>query len=171
MIRLNIGCGRRIMPGWVNVDVEQRATVPEGAEYVQSDVRKLPFPDNYADELMAIHVVEHFYLWEIGAVLAEWHRVLKPRGKLVLECPDILKAALYIIKSATENKQMPYQMTMWPLYGDPSHQDPLMCHKWGYTPQSLIGLVTAHGFKFAHEADAQFHMKTLRDMRVEANKQ
>lgn len=171
MIRLNIGCGRKILPGWVNVDVEQRADIPEGARYVQSDIRKLPFPDDYADELMAIHVVEHFYLWEIQDVMAEWRRVLKPRGKIVIECPDIIKAAFYMIKAATENKPMPYNLTMWPLYGDPSHRDPLMCHKWGYTPASLINLVISAGFCFARETEPQYHMKSIRDLRVEANKQ
>ena len=27
-------------------------------------MRELPFPDNYADEARAIHIIEHFYPWE-----------------------------------------------------------------------------------------------------------
>ena len=43
------------------------------------DIRMLDkFCDNYADEIMAVHVVEHFWRWEVVEILREWARVLKP---------------------------------------------------------------------------------------------
>jgi hypothetical protein len=47
---------------------------------------------------MAIHLFEHFYRWECERVLAEWRRLLKPRGRLVLELPDLHKCCLNIVK-------------------------------------------------------------------------
>ena len=156
-IRLNIGCGRRVLDGWVNVDKAVRGSEPD----IDADVRDLPFPDNYADEVMAIHLIEHFYVWEAPDVVSEWHRVLRPGGKIVLECPDLVKT----VKHMYEGRGEPH-LTMWPLYGDPSHMDPLMCHKWGYTPDSLAKLLDYVGFKGIAEEPAQFHMKDVRDMRI-----
>ena len=59
-------------------------------------------------------------------------------------------------------------MSMWSLYGDPSWKDPLMCHKWAYTPDSLAQVVTQAGFVNARQEPAQFKLKEPRDMRIVA---
>lgn len=76
-VRLNLGCGDKILPGYINVDlVDERAGQKPEVVCDISDLRS--FPSNYADEVMAVHVVEHFWRWEVEAVLREWLRVLKP---------------------------------------------------------------------------------------------
>jgi predicted SAM-dependent methyltransferase len=57
MIKLNLGCGDKILPGYINVDVasERKGKKPD----VISDIRKLTFDDNYADEILSVHVIEH----------------------------------------------------------------------------------------------------------------
>jgi ubiquinone/menaquinone biosynthesis C-methylase UbiE len=156
LVQVNLGCGRRVLPDWINVDKKARGVEPD----VDADVRELPFENEYADEVMAIHLIEHFYLWEAPGVLMEWKRILKDGGKLILECPDILKAAKFLLEGSKDN------YSMWPLYGDPSHMDPLMCHKWGYTPDSLKRLMEFVGFRDISQEPAQFHMKDKRDLRM-----
>lgn len=156
-VRLNIGCGRRILDGWVNIDKAARGRKPD----IDADVMAIPLPDNHADEAMAIHLIEHFYAWEAPDVLKEWMRVLKPGGRLVLECPDLNKAIRFMVSGVDKAS-----LTMWPLYGDPSHKDPLMCHKWGYTPETLSELMEEAGFIDVREEPAQFHAKEIRDMRI-----
>ena len=58
MIRLNLGCGDKILENYINVDVasERKGKKPD----VISDIRKLTFDDNYADEILSVHVIEHF---------------------------------------------------------------------------------------------------------------
>lgn len=112
---------------------------------------------------MAIHVMEHFYLWEVLDILKEWQRVLKPGGKIVLECPDVLRAAQRFV----EGEGNP-AFTYWVFYGDPSHKDPLMCHRWGYFPGSLAGVLEHAGFKNIRQEPAEFHMKNKRDFRLVA---
>jgi predicted SAM-dependent methyltransferase len=87
-VKLNLGCGDKILPGYINVDVasERAGNKPD----VICDVRKLDkFADNYADEIMAVHVVEHFWRWEVVEILSEWVRVLKPGGKIRCSTPDL----------------------------------------------------------------------------------
>jgi len=61
-------------------------------------------------------------------------------------------------------------MSMWPLYGDPSWRDPLMMHKWLYTPQSLAELLHEAGFVNIKQVPAQFKMREPRDMRLVASR-
>lgn len=154
---LNLGCGNKILKGWINVDKAVRGSKPD----IDSDIRTLPFEDDYADKVMAIHVIEHFYQWEAEEVVNEWMRVLKPGGEIILECPNLTKAVEYIAKGIKDP-----QLTSWPIYGDPGHKDPLMCHKWGYTPSSLKSLLKSVGFHDVKRMPAQYHLREKRDMRV-----
>ena len=134
MVRLNLGCGDKILEGHINVDVasEMVGKLPD----VVCDIRKLDnFPDNFADEILAVHVVEHFWRWEVVEILKEWVRVLKPGGKMILECPNLKSACEEFLKNVDKHSQpgQEGQRTMWVFYGDPAWQDPLMVHRWGYT--------------------------------------
>src|SRR5687767_12241110 len=78
--KLNLGCGDKILPGYINVDVvESRGGFKPD---VICDLHRLtPFEDTSVDEILSVHVVEHFWRWEVLDVLREWVRVLKPGGK------------------------------------------------------------------------------------------
>jgi SAM-dependent methyltransferase len=166
-VRLNLGCGDKILPGYVNIDlVDERAGHKPD---IMCDVRKLtPLPDEYADEAMAIHVVEHFWRWEVVDILKEWRRVLKPGGKIILECPNLLSACEAVLKNPemASGPGKEGQRSMWVLYGDPSWKDPLMCHRWAYTPQSLGAIMQEAGFTQVRQEPAQYKLREPRDMRI-----
>ncbi|MGE3771135.1 MAG: methyltransferase domain-containing protein [Bdellovibrionales bacterium] len=170
-VRLNLGCGDKILENYINVDfVSERK---DNKVDMQCDLRALTFPQNYADEMMSIHVIEHFYPWEAEEMLRHWITILKPGGKLILECPNILSAAKALLADpvrAAKAEGKDGQLAMWPLYGDPSWRDPLMCHKWGYTPVTLIDLLQKCGFKNVRQEPAQFKQRDPRDMRVVGEK-
>jgi SAM-dependent methyltransferase len=169
-IKLNLGCGKHLLQGWINVDaVAREGLKTEYTPDVTADVRALPFADDYADEAMAIHVIEHFYVWEVPDLLKEWRRVLKPGGRLVLECPDLTRVLAHLV-SRLAGFEVPDRFTMWPLYGDPSYRDPLMCHKWAWTPATLAAEMQRAGFIGIAEAPAEFHMKAARDLRLIGSK-
>jgi SAM-dependent methyltransferase len=69
--------------GWINVDFDAKYN-PE----VVADARTLPFEDNTVDELYSSHLLEHFGYEE--PVLEEWHRVLRPGGKITIVVPDLI---------------------------------------------------------------------------------
>ena len=77
-VRLNLGCGDFQPEGYVNLDKK-----------LGHEVYPLAYPDNYADEIRASHILEHFSHLRTPEVLAEWVRVLKPGGKLLVAVPDL----------------------------------------------------------------------------------
>ncbi len=170
-LRLNLGCGDKILPGYVNVDV---APARAGrAPDVICDLHKLdPFDADAADEVLAVHVVEHFWRWEVVAVLREWLRVLKPGGRMIIECPNLLTACEELLRDPgrAAGPGREGQRTMWVFYGDPGWRDPLMCHRWNYTPQSLRALLEEAGLVNVRQEPAQFKLREPRDMRVVGEK-
>lgn len=107
-------------------------------------------------------------------MLKEWHRVLKPNGKLVLELPDLDKC----IKLVAENKPFKSRggeiipgmvIGMYGLYGDFRENRPEMTHKWGWSQNQLRYGLELAGFREITFPPAQFHYK-FRDMRVECVK-
>ena len=166
-IRLNLGCGDKILEGYVNVDVanERLGRQPD----VVCDIRKLSmFADGSCDEILAVHVVEHFWRWEVQEILAEWFRVLKPDGKMILECPNLITACEEFLRDPDgfSGPGQEGQRTMWVFYGDPRWQDPLMVHRWGYTPRSLAAMMHSIGLRQIKQEPAQFILREPRDMRV-----
>lgn len=171
MIRLNLGCGDVLLPGYVNVDVvdDRLGNKPD----IVCDVRKLDaFESNYADEILAVHVIEHFWRWEVEDILRDWVRVLKPGGKIILECPNLISACQEFLKNPEQTAQPgpEGQRTMWVFYGDPKWKDPLMTHRWGYTPLSLAQVMHAAGLSDLRQEPAQFKLREPRDMRVTGTK-
>ena len=163
-MKIHLGCGKHILDGYTNCDAVKHTQAPRQPD-ILCDVKSVPLPDQCADEVLAVHILEHFYRWEVEAVLAEWRRLLKPNGLLVLELPDIKKAARLLLEDA------PDKFSMWPLYGDPSWKDPLMCHRWGWTHDTLKPVLLACGFTGIIERNPQWHgRKVKRDMRLEARR-
>lgn len=152
-VRLNIGAGGKVIDGWLSVDLA-------GEPDICADVRSIPVADGYADEAMAIHVIEHLYRWDAPVALAEWRRVLKPGGLMVIECPDLMKSCRNVLSGQGE------RLGVWGLFGDPGYRDPLMVHKWAWTAEELMAEMKAAGFKKVRQTIPQFHKKS-RDMRIE----
>lgn len=170
-IRLNLGCGDKILQGYVNVDfaASRKGNRPD----VIADLRALEFGDDYANEILSVHVIEHFYPWEAEDLLRHWMTILKPGGALILECPNILEAAKMLVKNPDKYARAAGkdgQAVMWPLYGDPAWKDPLMCHRWGYTPTTLKDLMQLCGFVNVRQEPAVFKCRDPRDMRVVGEK-
>jgi SAM-dependent methyltransferase len=127
-----------------------------------------PFSDASADEVLSVHVVEHFWRWEVRDILREWTRVLKPGGRMVIECPNLESACRTFLEDPVQfsREDQNGQRTMWVFYGDPAWEDPLMIHRWGYTPESLKRLLSDVGLAEVRQEPAQFKLREPRDMRV-----
>lgn len=92
--RLHVGCGSRIIPGWVNADVVSKDTPVDLAA-------PLPWAAGSFDTVVGEHVIEHLEI-EAEAVpfLRELHRVSRSGAIVWLSTPDIEK----IVKSYVESR-------------------------------------------------------------------
>ena len=158
----NLGGADRRWPGWISVDLKPTADL-------QADIRQLPIASETADAVAAIHVLEHFYLWEVADLLREWKRILKPGGIMIIEVPCLDKIFAYIAECIQKKDPMHTFVTLNALYGDPKHRDPLMCHKWGYMIEHLRRLLEFVGMRNIVKKDALYHFR-FRDVRFECIK-
>ena len=92
-LRLNLGCGRNIMPGWVNVD---QVALP-GVDLVQ-DLNNMTrntiwgmagwdarFAESSVDQFMMSHTIEH--ITNTLSLMQELHRVAKPDALCTIRVP------------------------------------------------------------------------------------
>lgn len=165
MKRLNIGAGKRRLEGYVGIDVVQR----DGVDIV-AEAHAIPLPDGCAEEVLAVHLWEHFLPWACDSVLDEWRRLLKPGGLLALEMPDIIKCCRNIVEGRESKK--PGQLGYWGLFGDPTTQDVWMLHRWGWHFGTLAPFLAERGFVDIVECETRFHPggRGIRDFRIEARK-
>ena len=79
--KLNVGCGKDIREGWVNLDSVKLPGVD-----VCHDINLLPLPfaDAEFDEILCKDVLEHV---EYIPTLGEFHRILKSGGRLTIRVP------------------------------------------------------------------------------------
>lgn len=116
-IKLNLGCGIMCFAGWINVDkylnkegIKSKkgwyanAVWEDGAVFVQADILKMPFPDNYADVAEMHEVLEHFAMRDIIPALTEVYRVLKPGGQLIFNTPSFDGLAFDWLRMSMYNK-------------------------------------------------------------------
>jgi SAM-dependent methyltransferase len=82
---LNLGCGGRFHPAWVNLDMR-----PQHASVRAHDVTApLPFPDQSFDAVYHAHLLEHLPRAGARAFVGECFRVLKPGGVVRVVVPDL----------------------------------------------------------------------------------
>lgn len=96
-IRLNLGCGARLLPGYINVDLDSLEALrvrypseilPEGIEIHHYDILNLPFPDSSVAEIRADSLIEHLSFVEEPKFFHEAKRVLRPGGAFEFSTPD-----------------------------------------------------------------------------------
>ena len=89
-IKLNLGCGKRIKKGWINVDIAKI----DGIDIVH-DLNKFPYPFNdcSVDYILLDNVLEH--LDNPLAVMNECYRILKNGGKIKINVPHFKYRAAF----------------------------------------------------------------------------
>ena len=79
MIKLNLGCGKLQKEGYLNVDSNIRCE----PDMLWDLSLPWPWEDDSVEEIIALDIIEH--LQNAVYFIEEAHRVLKPRGNLILK--------------------------------------------------------------------------------------
>lgn len=82
-MKLNLGCGRDVREGWVNVDLHS-----SNPNVMKVDLSKLPLPfeTESVDEIRLQQVLEHLSCEPLD-FMVECHRILKKGGKMMVGLP------------------------------------------------------------------------------------
>jgi glycosyltransferase involved in cell wall biosynthesis len=148
-VKLNLGSGGVHLYGFFSVDLYDKRA------HLKLDVTDLSiFPDNFVEEIVASHVIEHINPYKVVDTLRGWHRILKPGCKLALELPNIEricrafidadKGARYGLLNCiygsvnTEATDDPTHITAPHLFG--WYEEILVDHLWmaGFDPNKII---------------------------------
>jgi len=106
------------------------------------------------DAIFSSHNIEHVFPHEVPLVLAEFHRVLRPEGIVVITCPDLQ----VVCEAVAQDKLLEplYESPAGPispidiLYGHRGYMEQgnhYMAHKCGFTYSVLGGAFLGAGFK------------------------
>lgn len=83
--KLNLGCGTRYRPDWVNVDFTSTNEAVIAADLTEG----LPFRDQSFDVVYHSHLLEHIAKDKAANFIEECYRVLRPNGILRVVVPDL----------------------------------------------------------------------------------
>jgi ubiquinone/menaquinone biosynthesis C-methylase UbiE len=87
--KLNLGCGKDIKKDYINVDIHKL----KGVDKIVDLNQKLPFKDNFFDEVFCSHVLEHSK--DLNFTLKEIYRILKKDGKLIAIVPHFTNSGFF----------------------------------------------------------------------------
>ncbi len=92
---INLGCGHRFHPDWVNVDIDPSDPAVTACDLSQP----LPFAEGNFDVVYHSNVLEHIRREQATGFLRECGRILKPGGILRVAVPDLERiCSLYLEK-------------------------------------------------------------------------
>ena len=150
-IYLNLGSGRRILQGFVNID---RYTVQPAM--LKADIYKLPLKSDTADGMFSAHSLEHLPIRRSHLALRDWYRVMKIGGTLLLSMPDIdMIMTILLRKDLSPQARRWYQYTLFGYQADMEcgdnvedpPVDPGQFHTCGYSKQTMVEELHGIGFK------------------------
>ena len=134
-MKLNLGCGDKLFPGFVNVDIRKET----GCDVID-DVGKLyKFSNERVELIYACHVLEHFGRHEYKKVLERWYNTLEKGGKLRISVPDLEKVCQQYINGTTLNKLIGF------IYGGQTYKENY--HYIGFDYKMLSKELKDIGFK------------------------
>ena len=134
------------MPGYVHIDIDDG----EHIDYCHN-IKSLPmFENNSVDIIYSCGSIIYFDRQEINEVLSEWHRILKPGGKLRVSIPNFRKIIEIYYRSGMNIEA---QGILGPLFGRWPIKNNIIYQKTTYDFDSLKSVLDKCGFRNMEKYD------------------
>lgn len=134
-VGLHLGCGTTRIAGLINCDLYEKS-----ADLQISATNLQDFDNESVDLIEHHHMIEHLAIEEAKLGIAEWSRVLKKGGYLILTCPNINAV---LIKWFLARRYWKYEYIIKMIYGPQEHDG--MFHKSAYDSKRLRELLQPQG--------------------------
>lgn len=157
---LHVGCGPKNKSGttqgfasadWQELRFDIDQSVNPDLVGTMTDMSQVA--DASVDALFSSHNIEHLYPHEVPVALAEFRRVLKPGGFVIITCPDLQSVCALVAEDKLTDEA--YRSPAGPiapidiLYGHRpamANGNLYMAHRCGFTKRVLTGSLQAAGF-------------------------
>ena len=155
---LHVGCGPKYKnrtpfanKNWNEIRLDIDSTVQPDVVGTMTDMKGVCSAS--VDAVFSSHNIEHLYAHEVEVALAEFHRVLKPDGFVLLTCPDLQSICALVANDQLTDTA--YQSGMGPitpldmLYGhrqSMSAGNLYMAHRCGFTKKVMAHTLLSAGF-------------------------
>jgi ubiquinone/menaquinone biosynthesis C-methylase UbiE len=148
MLKLNVGCGNDIRPGYVNIDLYNKKAD------LKCPAHSIPYEDGSVDEVFTSHMIEHLTPQEFEMALREWRRLLKLGGKLIIRCPNF---ELYVREFLEGDEAYRWGWGITNLMGWQDRGPGYWNHN-GFTAERLTRILRDAGFKAVESRVMQTRM-------------
>ena len=172
-VRLHLGCGGERWRDFVNVDLHPSdASIRDSSRSpcradVWADMRSLALPDEYIDEIFTAHTLEHFTRWEAVAMLRDWHRMLKCRGRLVIETPSFWGCVTWLFHPSRRKRDLALSQ----FYGNQWDRIDFETHRYVWRARELRSILLDEiGYSGVRVSRRTWTHHPGRDMQIVAEK-
>lgn len=168
-MKLHLGCGDCYLEGFINIDaaptyltskapkdlLDKNKTTYENYykhEFGQSskvviadiatDIKNIPYNDETIDQVVMIHVLEHFPIYDVNVVLREINRVLKNDGEFIVGVPDLVGNAKLLLSSGEQGEDWVIRLI------DGTQKNKFFHHYCSFTKRTLKKLLSENGFGY-----------------------
>lgn len=163
LLRLNIGCGGVKLNGYVNLDIVDENGAADELLDCTNILALHPEWKETVEEIIGMHVFEHFYLDDARRAVRQFHDLLINEGTVILEMPDFSRLSRMIANGQDDDLTLGY------IFG--SHSRNGQTHYWGWTRHNLEDLFITAGFSKVVFCEPQdYHAQERPCMRIEVTK-
>ena len=165
-LKLHVGCGSQRKPGYVNIDAF------DPAADLRIPIEAIDYPPNSVEIVEGYMVIEHLDRSAAEQFVHKAFAMLVPGGRLILECPDLVKVARLVLEFEDDLAMLEDgAFGFRGFFGEPKeNMTAADYHKWGYSAKTLSALFFRAGFRPVLVGDGASHGYPIRDVRVEGVK-
>lgn len=171
-IKLHLGCGGMRWKDFINVDKhpaeenEHDSSRNGCVADVFADMTDLGLAPDSVDEIFTSHTIDHFTRWVAIKMFTDWHRIIKPGGRLVIEVADFWRCVRWLFHPRKKYRRLGRSQ----FYGNQHDEIEYQTHRYVWGAAELEKLLLEIGFakvRISHRTKTHY---PGRDMRVEATK-